>query len=73
MPWFWDWGVSGGEERGVSWGGREGAEKCDEGGKVELVRCVHMGNGTTGKEEYWHSGKACDAAMGGGRGPSDAK
>ena len=65
---FWDWGVSGGEERGVSWGGREGAEKCEEGEKVELVRCVHMGNGTTGKEEYRHSGKACDAAMGGREG-----
>ena len=51
--------------------GREkgGCQKCDEGEKVELVRCVHMGNnGTTGKEEYRHSGKACDAAMGGREG-----
>ena len=31
-------------------GGREGAEKCEEGGKVELVRCVHMFTLATGKE-----------------------
>ena len=58
---------------GVSGGGWESAKKCDEGGKVELVRCVHGQNGATGKEAYRHSGKACDAAMGGGRGPSDAQ
>ena len=54
-PTGWDWGVSGG-------GRREGAEKFDEGGKVEFVRCVHGQNGAIGKEAYRHLGKANEPA-----------